>query len=574
MESAAATKFNPKLTIVETIEEAEAFLRWLDKPREILGCDTETTGLKWWTPNFVRTIQFGDREHGWIIPVSYFGKVATDALRSYRRPIVFHNAKFDLHALETLGVKLDNTLVHDTMFLAWLLDPAGAHHLKGLCDKYIDKDASFGQFLLKRVFKKEKVSWDTIPVNNEIYWVYGALDPVLAAALYHELMPMVREQGLEDTYELEMAVMQILRQAETRGTRIDMDYTQGLYSSWGARIEELKDYFRTQMVEKPGSKMQLVTALKADGWKPEEYTARGEEKLDKTILAGLETELADHIIEYKQLVKWSSAYLENFLNDQTNSIIHPSINSLRAKTGRMSITNPALQTLPRGDKIRHCIIPRKGYKLLSVDYSQIEYRLLAHFSNELALIEAYLNGQDAHTAVATALGISRDLGKTCNFAAVYGSGPDHFAEVAKVTVQEAENFLKQYWETFPGIAHLSETLQNLGRSRLEKEGRAYIKTPQRQLALGAKDHRYYALLNYLCQGTAAEVLKSALLRLANANLDQYIVLPVHDEFIFELPAKDFDVLSEKIQRLMEDLDTFKVPLIVSASEAMDRWDGK
>jgi DNA polymerase I len=460
------------------------------------------------------------------------------------------------------------------MFLSWLLDPPGNHHLKGVCDRFIDPEASYGQWLLKKTFAKNKWTWATVPVDNEIYWIYSALDPCLAAALYNVMQPLVEQEGLADTYELEMAVMQVFKQAENRGTLIDVEYTKHLHDQWSARLEELKEDFRHLSVENPNSKRQLVEALKADGWVPDEFTESGEEKLDKTILAGLDNDIADKVIEFKQLTKWSSAYLENFLNKAQDGIIHPSINSLRAKTGRMSITNPALQTLPKGDVIRNCIVPRKGYKLLSVDYSQIEYRLLAHFSGEEALIQAYIDGSDAHAAVAEALGVDRNIGKTANFGAVYGAGPDKFADTVNCTIEEAELYLKQYWEAFPKITALSETLQSLGRSRLEQEGRAYIKTPQRTLALGAKDHRYYALLNYLCQGTAAEVLKSALLRLQKANLDQYIKLPIHDEFLFELPEKEFDVLVERIKVEMEDLTSYKVPLTVSVSEPMDRWGGK
>jgi DNA polymerase-1 len=252
--------------------------------------------------------------------------------------------------------------------------------------------------------------------------------------------------------------------------------------------------------------------------------------------------------------------------------LHCSINTCRAKTGRMSITEPALQTLPRGPEIRDCFIPAEGHKLISADYDQIEYRLFAHFAAEQTMLEAIRNGEDLHQATADALGVPRQVGKGANFATLFGAGLEKFASSTGLSVEDAQPIRERYLERFPGVRTFMKTMESVAKQRLENEGLAYVRTPAGR-RLTPDEDQYYTLVNYICQGTAAEVLKEAMLDLDAAGLGDFVLLPVHDELIFDVPADAVDEAADAIEDAMNNYK-FSAPLTVGVDVLPERWGDK
>lgn len=564
---------NASLRLVETLEDALEFRSWLGERRPVLGVDTETTGLEWWTPEFLRTVQFGDGATGWTLPWRWWGKLISDSLARYEDPIVFHNAKFDLHALANAGVNLrPGVRIHDTKIMSWLLNPPTRHGLKPLSVQHIDKDAAIFEAQMKAGFKTNGWDWATVPVDWTPYWAYAATDPVFTARLAEKFWPDVNALGYRSAYDTEMQVQMIAFRMEERGMRIDVDYTERTLQKMLDRLSVVGNELHKFGVERPGSNILIQAALQAEGWEPEDWTDTGQAKLTADILKGIDSDIAPYVLEYRKLKKLTGSYLQNFLEKRDGDTLHCSMNTLAARTGRQSISEPALQTLPRGDIIRRCFVPAAGNKIISVDFDQIEARLFAAFAQEPAMLQAIRDGIDLHTLVAEAVfgpGITkeqRQIAKAVNFGKLYGAGAAKIAETAGVDVHTAESFLAEYEERFPGTVVF---MDEVGHSVIN--GRPAVRLRDGRILPG-DEGKEYALTNYCIQGTAALVLKEKTIELDNAGLADYMVLTVHDEFIFDAPADECDELLAAVEEACVD-DSFGVHL-TAGGEVYDNWGAK
>lgn len=570
--------WDPKITLVETLDEAMEFKRWLGERRPILGLDTETTGLHWWNPHFLRTTQFGDGEQAFVLPQEWWGKLVKDSIEQYEGEILGHNIKFEMHALASAGITLNPSKLHDSKVAAWLLDPADKtrNSLKMLSVKHVAKWAAYPEYLKDKYFRQNKVSWDTVPVDALPYWFYGGLDPILTCRLWDT----VGHYSTTSAYQSEMALLPVVYRAERAGMRIDHEYITGLRSEFGEEMVVLKAKAKAYGLENPASNQQIEAALKSalDGWEPEHFTPGGRAQLNKTILAGIPHELGDIVIQYKKLQKMDSSYLKNFQKMADGDLLHGSINQLEARTGRMSVTQPALQTIPRGPAIRDCFIAEENCSILSIDYAQIELRLLAHYSQDGRMIEQFLAGDDLHNMLATSIfgaGFTkpqRTVAKNSWFSKAYGAGVEKFAETAGVTVDFAQSIYDGLSTAYPGIQGLQDYVIDTGRARLAEEGRAYVRLAD-GTELPADDDSIYALVDYLLQGTAGKVLKRAIVDLDAAGLGEYIRMPIHDEVIFQLPLD----IAEEVERTACEVMTnhdYAVPLPVDATGGLTRWGDK
>lgn len=565
---------NPSITLVETWEEAEEFRRWLGERRPILAIDTETTGLEWWTPHFLRTTQFGDGERAFVLPQEWWGKLVKDTIEGYDREIVAHNAKFEYHAFESAGIKLPTRMLHDTQFLGWLSNPAERAALKSLAIRHVDSRAGFPEYAKNKYFKQNKVGWDNCPVDALPYWFYGGWDPIITARMWEYLQPW---RGA--AYDLEMELLPLVCRMESAGMAIDYDYVDTTRVAWREEMDDLLGRCREYGLGNPGSGPQLEAALRAEGWEPEDFTATGRAKLNKGILAGIPHELGDLVIQYKRLQKWDSAYLRNFQDWNDDGRVHANIKQCEARTGRMSVVNPALQTIPRGRTIRDCFIPGPGSQLITIDYAQIELRLLAHFSQDGRMIEQFRAGEDLHNNLALAIygeGFSADQRSTAKnswFSKAYGASVEKFAETAGILVEDAQSIYDGLDETYPGIKSFQDLCIQTGRARLKEEGRAYIRLDD-GTELPADDDAIYALVDFALQGTAAKILKRAAVNLDNAGLGDALRMFVHDEVIAEVPSDEAEDWKREAEALMTDLDTYAVPILVEGVVCPTSWGSK
>jgi DNA polymerase-1 len=543
------------------------FRTWLGERRPIMGVDTETTGLQWWTPEFLRTVQFGDGATGWTIPWTWWGKLIKDSLAAYEDPIVFHNAKFDLHALASAGVSLrPGTRIHDTKMMSWLLDPPTRHGLKPLSMKHVDKNAGIFEQQMKAGFAANGWDWATVPLEWTPYWAYAATDPVFTCLLAEKFWPQVNASGYRAAYDTEMQVQMIAYRMEARGMRLDVEYTEERLAKMLDRLSVVGNELHKFGVERPGSNILIQAALQAEGWDPDDWTPTGQAKLTADILKGIDNDIAPLVLEYRKLKKLTGSYLSNFLDKRSGDLLHASINTLAARTGRMSVSEPALQTLPRGPEIRRCFIPREGGKIISVDFDQIEARLFAAFAAEPAMLQAILDGVDLHSLVAEAVGIPRQAAKAVNFGKLYGAGAAKIADTAGVTVEAAEEFLHMYEERFPGTVVF---MDSTGHSRIFDRPGVRLRDGR---VLPGDDGKEYALTNYMIQGTAALVLKEKMIALDNAGLAEYMVMPVHDEFIFDCPAAEADELLAAVTEACVD-ESFGVHL-TAGGDIWSNWGAK
>lgn len=568
--------FSPNLRLVETLDDAFELKRWLGERRPVLGIDTETTGLHWWTPHFLRTVQFGDPQTGWTVPFEWWGKLIRDIYDALTEPVVYHNAKFDLHALSSQNIyHRPGVKIHDTKLMSWLLNPPVRHGLKPLSAEHIDKYAGMFEKQLNEDKAKHKWDWATTPVNWPSYWMYAATDPVFTSALAELFWPQINARGLRSAYEQELHVSDIAFQVETSGMKIDVPYIISMREQCWEKREAARIFLDRCGVDKPGSLPLIRAALQAEGWEPDELTPTGEPALNKNVLKGLDSEIADAVLEYRKYHKFCSSYFDNFLEMRSGDYLHATINTCQARTGRMSVTEPALQTLTKGKEVRDAFIAEEDHVLISVDYSQIELRLLAHFADEKKMKQAFADGRDLHSDTASLLyGSSytkqqRSICKNGNFSLVYGAQPEKFSTTAGCTLEEAEEFFRQYNATYTGVSAYMNFLQQQAHDQLTAgEKYAYVDLYD-GVRLPAKKDKEYTLLNYEIQGTAAKVLKSAAQRLDNLGLTQYLRMLVHDENIFSVPKNNAEEICKEIEEVMVD-NTFSVPLTVE-SKILTRW---
>ncbi len=564
---------NPTLNLVEDHDDACDFMRWLGERRKILAVDTETGGLQWWRDP-LRLVQFGDLTSGWAVSFEEWGGLIKDALHRYEGDIVMHNCKFDLRYLERFGCAVKRSRVHDTRVMGHLLDPASMTGLKPMGVRYVDPLLDASQSDLKTTLTRNKWTWATVPWDFGPYWSYGALDTVITAHLYEQLWPLVRGR-YEATYELEMASTLVIMDLETRGVRIDLDYCERRYEELSAYVVEMADWIKDSYGCSTSDR-NVAARLLADGVILTARTETGQWKMDKEVLEGIDHPLAADTLARKKAQKIANTYFRRFLVDHDNGLLHPDVNPLGARTSRMSVTNPALQTLPRGRIVRDAFIPRDGHQLVDIDYDQVEQRLTAHFSGDQGMIDAFAEadagGADFFTSLARRIygdsAITKDdqrrqTSKNAAYGKVYGAGTESFAKTAGIDLVSAQQFLDTYDATFPGVKAWQREVERVGRERLGLEGEPYIITAWGR-RLPADDDKLYTLANYLIQGTAADLLKQKLVDLESAGLASYLVMPVHDELLFDIPQEDVEDLVPQIEQVMRETERFTVPLTASA----------
>lgn len=564
-----------QFSLVTTFEEAEEFARWLAQPRTWLGVDTETGGFDWWK-NRLRLVQIGDRDRGWAIPWEDWRGFIRQMLEGYDRPMTFHNAKFDLHFLERNGISIARHLVHDTMLMSHVLNPPGPHGLKPLSAQHIHPAAQQGERELKQAMMKGKWTWDSVPIDLPEYWVYGAMDGVLAARLAEIFYPQVA-QSFRSIYELEIGVMLTLLDMETRGMRIDHDYCTQQSRALADWEEQMVEWFAGLGIENPNSDRQIVHYLQQQGvvlWK---RTPKGNLKLDSEVLNEMTHPVARALIQYREAVKTRSTYYDAFLEhaDETPEgwVLHTSINQIGAVTGRMSSSRPNLQNVPRSERVRNAFIPREGRKLLLADFDQIELRLMAHYAGVQGMLDAVLAGEDLHTFVGkmiyrtdTITKAQRQIVKAANFAKIYGAGPAKFGMTAGISEDEAQSFMVAYDATFPEVRTFMQQLMNQVRQS------GSIITPYAGRQQVASPDKAYKIVNYAIQGTAADVMKRKLVEMANTPAGEFMLMPIHDEIAFDVPEEDVEEVRRIIDKVMPE-SSFSIPLSVG-SDIVSRWGEK
>ncbi|UBI09996.1 DNA polymerase [Corynebacterium coyleae] len=558
------------IQVVETRDELEAVWEWLEKNQgETFAVDTETTGLDIFSDGFkVRTIQIGVRLEAWVIPVIETDFCKGDVERLLLdRDLTLHNATYDLLAIRRFfGVSLDWKKVTDTKILASLGDPRSTREggrgksLEDLTRALIDPEVadtvkSSMSTLSKETGLKKNELFASIDTFHETYLRYAGMDVVLTWALFNVL-----SDEIEDTTKripefnpglvrYEHEVSRVCAEMEWNGFKVDVPYAESLSAS----LKEEQELWERLAEDEYGvgsvnSTVQVAAAILDNGYRLNELTASGKYKVDKKVLEGLSEQgflLADYVTAAKSAKKRRMSWVEKFLDGRdSDDKVHANIQTLAARTARMSITGIPAQTLPSGDwEIRRCFIPEDGNVIVACDYQAQELRVLAALSGDENMRRAFAEDADLHQITADASGVERRVGKTVNFAYVYGSGAGNIAETCNISVSKAKEVIQGFERTYPGVKKLSQRLQREAKSK----GR--IVTPTGRV-LPVDPERPYAALNYMIQSTSRDITASALLRLDEEGFTPYLRLPIHDEVVAEVPEKFAEQGALRIAEIM------------------------
>lgn len=575
------------LNLIESVQDASAFMSWMEQPRTWLGVDTETEGLDWYRQK-LRLVQIGDADAGWAIPWERWGGVAKEAIEGYTGLTVMHNSKFDLHYLESSGIDYPRRGLHDTMPMVGLVEPHKSKRLKDASNRHVSPAASYGAKLLSKAFSKNKWWWDTVPIDFPEYWTYGALDPVLTVRLAEIFYPQLEPNGLMRAYNVEVALAQVLCDMETRGMLIDRAYCKEMSAELTLKEDELYDWFKAELgIKNPNSDANWITWFQKQGYVFTQMTEKGNISLDGDVLKEIATnsptlaEIANGIDRLRDFHKMRVTYFDSFLDfADEDDRIHTSINPMKAITARMSSERPNMQNIParkHGKLVRDAFPAAPGHKIIAADFDQIEYRIMVARAGEQSLIDAINAGQDLHTYMTSVVynkpyedvqPAERAIMKNATFAFLYGAGDAKFAGMAGIPLTDAKAFRDMYQQKFPAIAQYAFQITTAGRAtgsaRTEYLGRNQVVTDP---------NKAYKLLNYVTQGEAGDVLKQKMIELSMTDAGDYMVLPIHDEILFEVPDERVDEIKKIIEEVMPELDYFSVPLSASA-DVVEKWGDK
>jgi DNA polymerase-1 len=519
---------------------------------------------------------------------------------------VAHNAKYDLTVLRRYGLELGGVL-DDTLIMAWLLDSASRSlGLKALAADLLGWQMTELTELIGT--GRKQITMEQVPVA--LAGAYCGADVDATIHLYEVLAPRLEAAGLWKLYtEIERPLIPVLTDMEMAGVLLDLEFLKKMSSSLGKRVMELEvelhqvvgHAFNIRSTQQLSQVLFEELKFPTRGLKK---TASGHFSTAADVLDGLAL-LADDlsseqrraielILEHRQLEKLRGTYVDALpaLVNPSTGRVHTSFSQTGAVTGRLSSSNPNLQNIPIrteiGREIRRAIIAPEGWQLISADYSQVELRILADVAGEELLTEAFLADQDIHAVTGARLfnvpleevtKAQRGLGKTINFATIYGVSAFGLSSRTELSPEQARQFLEQYFRTYPRIREYIEvTLTQareqgyvetlLGRKRFFPE----LKNPG--LPYNQRQGIERQAINAPIQGTAADIMKIAMVRLherlRSGGFAARMLLQVHDELVLECPQQELDDVVALVRDTMQGAYSLRVPLKVDV-ETGTNW---
>ncbi|MCX5398482.1 DNA polymerase [Streptomyces sp. NBC_00102] len=593
--------------VPEDADDLEQFRKWLSRARlrGPVAVDTETTGLDVFSPTFrLRTVQFGDTRDAWVILYErggYHASYARDALLRCRE-ILIHNSAYDWLVIEQCaGIPFDDLAPYttDTRILAALCDPRQPQEggigtaLKPLSAKWIDPAAPDTQGGLTKVFNSlgftKETGWANIPLTHPTFLLYAGLDVILTARLAPVLRRELGRLGVRPelvAYEHEIA--RLCATMQRTGLLVDQDYAAPLARRLAEETEKYSTVAARYGVTKVGSAGQVADALGGMGETLTERTGSGALKVDKQVLlplADLDRDwqrigarepnpLAYAVLRAKRASKWGVTYAERFMSKlDAGGRLHSTISPLAARTGRMSVTD-GLHQLPSSDHvIRRAILAEPGHVMVSVDFQAIEMRVLAALANIKAMKSGFISGGekfDIHAYTArlikgdAATPKDRKVFKGAGFGKVYGGGIKTIARQTGATEAEIAQAVVAYDRAFPEIKRASARWQR----EAFQNGMVFVSATGRRLPLDRD--RTYAVVNYACQSVARDVLGQAMLNVESAGLLEFCRLPIHDELLASVPARDAEEIAREFKRCMT-WSLYGVPIEADAEIGGRSW---
>lgn len=592
------TPFTFNAHLLNTDEKLQAFLPNISSD-SIVSFDTETTNLDVLNAKIVGFSFCLDGINAYYVPLAhnYLGvekqvsrQVAFDFIRALfnAKAIIGHNLKYDLEILRT---NFDFTPpsfqnIKDSMLLAWLYQSDLPCNLDSLMLRYFKHE----MIHYKDVVKKGE-NFSQIPI--EYACKYASEDAAACYQLYQKLTNLLPQNLLQVAQSTEFPFIQCLVNMELSGKKIDIEYFKELKVEMSAKLSSLSEeiYSLAQKKFNLNSPQQLSIVLFEDlklqsGKKTKSGLSTSQMVLNSLVDAH---PIVPKILEYRELFKLFSTYIEPLIEHaklNESHKIYTSFMQTGTSTGRLSSKNPNLQNIPvkttQGRRIRQGFIAQENHLLVSLDYSQIELRLLAHFSQDKAMIEAFCHNADIHLETAKKIfgeakaQEKRAVAKSINFGLIYGMGPKKLSETLKISYQEAKTYIQNYFESFPTVKDFLKAQEDF---ILENGYSLTLLGRMRKFDFhGIQEYQKAAFLregiNAIFQGSAADIIKMAMNAITQADLKSKLLLQVHDELIFESPKDYAQSEAQKIASIMENITTLKIPLQCSISMAKHWGDLK
>ncbi len=490
-------------------------------------------------------------------------------------PAIVHDGKKLWHTLRKMNLSLPETYDWDTMLGAYLINPQEKSYTFAALKGELPEDARGVMSLA--VWQKHKIAAD-------------------------QMMHLMQE--------VEMPLSRVLFDMEQVGFTVDTAFLRGLGDRYIAEIEESKQAVFKACGVKPfnlNSTQQLGDVLfdqlgLPHGKKTSKGYSTSAEVLEN--LRDIAPEIIDPILRYRTLTKLNSTYIEGLLRltetppppaaepprQGAYGRVHSTFDQVATATGRISSSEPNLQNIPvrteEGREIRQAFLPRNGWVLLDADYSQIELRLMAHFSGDEAMLSAFRTGQDVHARTASEIfdvpltevdSTLRSRAKAVNFGIIYGISGFGLARNTGVSQQEAKSFISRYFAKYPGVKRFMDTAVEDGRQNgyaLTLMGRRRYLPELTAANAMVREFGKRAAMNTPVQGTAADIIKLAMVRVHEAlrreNLQSRLILQVHDELLLECPPEEVEAASRILQECMEGVLTLSVPLSAEVHQG-DNW---
>ncbi len=592
-----ATTLDINVKIIDTAKKLADLIKELDKA-EIISFDTETTSTEEMRAEIVGISLAIKEGEGYYIPTGH--RAGTNlpleqVLAALKGPLtnpkigkIAHNAKYDYIVLARHGLHV-TPLTFDTMLAEFIIDPSSrSMGLKNMAFNKLGEEMTHIEELIGK--GKKQITMDEVAIESAAPYAVADAEVTL------RLLPIQREglkrvNGEKLLEEIDLPLTPVLADMEMNGIAIDLPFFQETGARLAKRMAEIEKQVY-ELVGKPfniNSTQQLSDVLfKQLGLEPPDRgnkTASGHYSTSAGVLDLLRGKhsVVDMILEHRELSKLKSTYvdaLQAAVNSETGCV-HTNYSQIGAVTGRLSSSNPNLQNIPirseEGRRLRNGFIASKGNVLLSVDYSQIELRIVAHMAQDDNMLAAFRAGQDIHTATAVAIfGVKpedvtnqmRRRSKGINFGLIYGMSVFGLTRYTDLTLAEAETFVKAYFEQFPGVKRYLDGI----RKKAAQQGyvetllgrRRYFPALQGKANVQVKNREEREAINAPVQGTAADIMKIAMLRvspaLKAAGLKAKMLLQVHDELVFECPKNELKETARVVQEVMANAYPLDIPL--------------
>ena len=594
-------------TSYELVTTPERLTFWMDQCRQakIFALDTETTSLVARHAKLVGVSLSCMAGQACYIPVGHVeGKqldmtpvlFALSGLFADRDlTMVGHNLKYDLTILETVGL-LPQCRLADTMLMSYVLDAAaGRHDMDSLAKRLLGVETTSYEEVCGKGAKQ--IRFDEVALESASH--YASEDADITLRLYNQFVERLNQvPSLRSIYqELELPVMQILREMENHGALLDVDILNAQSVTLGVRLEQLESEAQA-LAGRPfnlASPKQLQEILFDELQLPVlKKTPKGAPSTNEEVLQelALDYPLPKLLIEHRSLSKLKGTYTDRLPGDcdPADGRVHTSFHQAVTSTGRLSSSDPNLQNIPirteEGRRIRKAFIAPDGWSVMAADYSQIELRIMAHLSGDKSLVDAFARGDDIHRATAAEVfdlepmfvtDEQRRRAKAINFGLIYGMSAFGLARQLGIERAEAAAYIDRYFERYPGVRHYMDSTRAMAHEKGYVEtvfGRRLTLPDIHARQVPVRQAAERAAINAPMQGTAADIIKRAMLRvhqaLATSNLGCHLLLQVHDELVFEVRDRDLDPARQLIRLEMEAAAELSVPLVVDIGSG-DSW---